>query len=232
MVKKFDRNIFIMMISIMVGVVIITFFIADIMARSSEEEKLTQQFTEEKKVIEEKNLNFTSAFLDSLSSLDLSREFKSDGDIKYAIAKSFYTNALTLTNSSKLDEYKNEIIDNCELAKLYFHDSSQNFNKSIERFTLSKNFTNYPIYNNLVNLYINLSKSGHNVSLIKYDACNYLIEIANNLNIVNGSINKSMDLENLMDLLNSTEYLMYLEEGLYDGYRSEISDYELMEKIR
>ena len=43
MVKIFDRNIFIMLLSIMVGVIIITYFFADIKARSEEEDKYTTE---------------------------------------------------------------------------------------------------------------------------------------------------------------------------------------------
>ena len=69
MVKIFDRNMFVMFLSIMIGIIIITFFIADIKARSEEEEKYTIQIGN----IEQKNLNFTNFFMKSSVLLDQAR---------------------------------------------------------------------------------------------------------------------------------------------------------------
>ena len=76
-------------------------------------------------------------------------------------------------------------------------------------------------------MYINLSKSGYNLTKLKYNASSYLIKISENLTIVDGAINKSLDLENLMDLLNSTEYLLDLNLDEYNLLREEINQYEL-----
>jgi hypothetical protein len=229
MARIFDRNMFIMLLSIMIGVIIITYFIADIVARTSTEEKLSLIYEGEKKEIEEKNLNFTSAFLDSLLALDLANDFKSKADVKYQISKSFYKSALDVDSFSDLENFKEIIIDNCTDAMQEYYYSSLNFNNSIVIFTVTKNYTTYDIYHSLLDLYINLSKSGYKLSLIKYNASKYLIDIAENLTLKGKEIDISMDLGYLMDLFNSTEYLMELESEIFESIRILISEYDLIE---
>ena len=60
MARELDRNMFIMLLSIMIAAIIITYFAADIVRRS-EIEKLTTEI----ETIEERNINFTDRFLKS-----------------------------------------------------------------------------------------------------------------------------------------------------------------------
>jgi len=110
--------------------------------------------------------------------------------------------------------------------------SQLNYHGSIEDFIFAKNYTNYYAYNDLVDLYVNLSSIGNNLTLIKYRATNLLMEIAENLTYEDVSVNYSENIESLIDLLNSSEYLMDLEQQNYNQYITEINQYELYEKIR
>ena len=60
MAREFNRNMFIMLLAIMIGIIIITFFAADIIKRS-EIETLQSEHTVEIKGIQSRNENFTIA---------------------------------------------------------------------------------------------------------------------------------------------------------------------------
>ena len=62
MAREFNRNMFIMLLAIMIGAIIITFFIADIVNRSKLE-TLTTEYEAEITTISSKSENFTSYFL-------------------------------------------------------------------------------------------------------------------------------------------------------------------------
>ncbi len=62
MAREFTRNMFIMLVSIMVGVIIITFFVGDIMNRSKID-TLTEQHSIEISDINSRNENFTNYYL-------------------------------------------------------------------------------------------------------------------------------------------------------------------------
>ena len=67
MAREFNRNMFIMLFAVMIGVILITYFVADI-ARRSEIEALTgeiETITTEKETFEARSINFTDYFMKS-----------------------------------------------------------------------------------------------------------------------------------------------------------------------
>ena len=78
MTRIFDRNMFFMFLTIMVGAVFITYFVADIVNRSTID-TLTSQHVIVIETMTEKNENFTSGFLESSILLDLARENRATG---------------------------------------------------------------------------------------------------------------------------------------------------------
>ena len=73
MTREFTRNMFIMLVSIMVGVIIITFFVGDIINRSKID-TLTEQHIIEISDINSRNENFTNYFLQGAVKMDSARE--------------------------------------------------------------------------------------------------------------------------------------------------------------
>ena len=80
---------FIMLLAIMIGAIIITFFIADIVNRSKLE-TLTTEYEAEITTISSKSENFTSYFLKSSVVLDQAREDLSFGNYHFDLAFLWY----------------------------------------------------------------------------------------------------------------------------------------------
>jgi len=210
MPRVFDRNMFIMLFSVMLGVVVITFFAADIMARNSTEEKLTTQYNAEKNEIEAKNANFTTRLLSSLSYLDKARELRSQGNYNFDLAYIWYTSALSANQNETFNNYKNSTIENCLLAIENYSLGYDNFGVARSMFEKTRNYSGE--FSNLVGLYVNLSESAGKLCMLRNNASNYLINLAENLTYTNGSASFMINMSNITDLLNSTllEYMNLL----------------------
>ena len=231
MARVFDRNMFIMLFSIMIGIVIITFFVADIM-RKSQIDEIEERHIKEIKTIEKKNINFTSKFLDSLTSLNLAKKYRMEGEIDYQLGNAFYKNILSETNKTRFDNYKGYITSNCSSAMDNFLNSYMNFNDSIGNFNQSKNYTEYSVYLNLGDLYINYSKSGARLTQLRFDISKYLLYMGENLTFINGTVGFSQNISNLTALLDGALEEYMLEEELYLGLEDLIELYELYEPER
>jgi len=202
MPREFDRNLFIMLISVMLGVVIITFFAADIMARTSTEDRLTTKYTAEKNELEAKNTNFTTRLLSSLSYLDKARELRSQGNYNFDLAYIWYTSALNEDENETFQTYKNSTIENCLLAVENYSLGYDNFGVAKSMFVNTQNYSGK--FSNLVGLYVNLSKSAAKLCMLRNNASNYLINLAENLTYTNGSATFMMNMSNITELLNDT----------------------------
>jgi len=214
MARLFDRDMFIMLLTIMIGVVIITYFIADIQARSQEKEKYTKEIS----IIESKNLNFTSRFLSSIGDLDRGRKYITSGNYYFDMALIWYNNALIESNISKMYYYVNSTITYCEDAIVNFNYSMYNFKVASVKFqdTLSYSIEDYF---KLVDLYVNLSDSGDRLSSLRLNASYYLKYLAENITIKNGTISFDNNVTDIQDLFNST----------LDEYNSEMEIYDELE---
>lgn len=224
--RVFDRNMFIMAIAIMLGIVVITYFVADIVHKSQIQE-LNTEHTNEIEIIEENNINFTSSFLESSVLLDSAREDRAFGNYHFDIGQLFYTSALSETNSTVIMSYKNISIDNCTLAMPKYLNSHQNFDQASVFFNNTKKFTLYDNYVELLNLYVNLSNSGAKLTMLRYNASQYLIMLAENITI---SSNGSVVLENVTELealFNETMAMYGMELGTYEEIQDEIDEYDI-----
>lgn len=202
MPREFDRNLFIMLISVMVGVVIITFFAADLMARTSTEDRLTTKYTAEKNELEAKNTNFTTRLLSSLSYLDKARELRSQGNYNFDLAYIWYTSALNEDENETFQTYKNSTIENCLLAVENYSLGYDNFGVAKSMFVNTQNYSGK--FSNLVGLYVNLSESAAKLCMLRNNASNYLIKLAENLTYTNGSAMFITNMSNITGLLNGT----------------------------
>ena len=224
--RVFDKNMLIMAVAIMVGIVVITYFVADIVHRSQIQE-LNTEHTHEIENIEENNINFTSSFLESSVLLDSAREDRAFGNYHFDIGRLFYTTALTEINATIVVSYKNISINNCTLAMPKYLTSHQNFNQASIFFNSSKKFTVYTNYIELLNLYVNLSQSGAKLTMLRYNASQYLMMLAENITISN---NGSVVLENvteLENLFNETMAMYGAEMGNYEELQDEIDEYDI-----
>jgi len=225
MARLFDRNMFIMLLSIMIGVIIITFFIADIMARTEVTKDLETKYTEEIADIESKNINFTNSFIQSLGLFDISREYRAQGGYNFDLALIWYSTALSLTNATELEVYKGRIIGSCKDAILNYTYSYANFLEAKVRFERTISYTTYEQYLNILDLYINLTKSGSRLMGHRINSSKYLMYLAENLTIIDGSLGYQGNVSNLTDMFNESLLAYQMELEFYEQLEDEI-EYE------
>jgi hypothetical protein len=223
--RIFDRNLFIMLFSIMIGVVVITYFLADIV-NQTKIDQLTAKHTIEIENIEEMNINFTNNFLESSVLLDSAREFRAFGNYHFDLASLFYTSALSENNISKIYEYKNISIDNSTNAMPKYMNSYLNFKSASNFFNNTKKHTTYGNYINLLDLYVKLTNSGAKLTMLRYNASRYLKYLAENITIQNGTAFVTNE-TGLMDLLNMTLMMYGAEAGNYDDIEEDIDEYDI-----
>jgi len=233
MARVFDRNIFIMLLAIMIGVIVITFFIADIVNRSTIE-TLTTEYETEITTISSKSENFTSYFLKSSVVLDQAREDLAFGNYHFDLAFLWYNSALSEIDSITLELYKTRAVDNCTIALpnyIYAHD---NYQEAKSYFNDTKLFTNYELYLDILDIYISLTESGSNLSMLRYEASVYLKYLTENLTF--DEINNTVEyLINVTDLLIGFNFAMeaYNNELVnYNNYQNAIDEYEFFEEER
>ena len=230
MTREFNRNMFVMLAAVMIGVIIITFFVADIKARSEEEEKYTMEIAS----IEQKNINFTNNFMKSSVLLDKAREDRAFGNYHFDLGFLWYQSALAEINSSIMDIYKVRGIDNCTNALPYFYNSYLNFEESKKYFINTRLLTDHSDYIEVLDLYINLTASGSRLTMLRYNASIYLNYLTENLtfNIENNNVTYLMNVSDLLGLFMGAmgAYGMELED--YEEYQDEIDEYEFFDEIR
>jgi hypothetical protein len=208
LVRIFDRNMFIMLLSIMIGAIIITYFVADIARRSEIEsyQELIQDITTEKNVFENKSKNFTDHIFKSLGSLDFSREYRSSADSYYDVAALiWYPNG----------EYE-KVVVNCTSAMEDYLLGYENFLNTKSFFNDTIQYSTDVKYTSIINIYKKLSQSGANICLLGYNASKLLKELAENFSLYGNNTNVSA----LLELYN--ESLLLLEQGL--GFYMDLLD--------
>lgn len=233
MIRVFDRNIFIMLLAIMIGVIIITYFIADLV-NHSKLETLTTEYKTEITTISSKSENFTSYFLKSSVLLDQARGDLSFGNYHFDLAFLWYNSALSEKNISNLELYKTRGIDNCTNAFPYYIIAYDNYKDAKSYFNETKSFTNYKLYLDILELYICLTDSGSNLSMLRYNASLYLMYLIENISYdkINNSV---MYLENVTDILisfSSTIESYNNELEKYNQYQNAIDEYEFFDENR
>ena len=222
MARLFDRNMFIMLLAIMVGIIIITYFIADLQGRT-QIESLQSEHVIQIEYINRLNENFTDHFLQGSIIMDSAREVREVGNYHFDFALFWYNTAL----ANLLESYISYCIENCSNAMVNYLASYENFNDSKPYFELASNFTDRQLYITVLEYYVEFAEVGKEITLLRYNASRYLMQAAENLSVG--------DLENvsmLMDWFNET-LLLYgelLEE--YDGLKGQIDGYLFFEEDR
>ncbi len=217
--RKFDKNLFIMLLSIMVGTIIITYFIADIINRSKMEDlseeittELNIKHSEEIKYIYSNYNNFTDHFLKGFTKINSARELRSEGNYYFDLAYFWHNSYLNESDISYFDK----CINNCVDAADNYLFSNQRFNESTPYLIISKNYTNDSSYIGLVNYCISFSESGKNITDLRYKA---------SLILKNAIENYSLgDLEN-------ASILMENFNALGDIYEEQLLEYTRLETL-
>jgi hypothetical protein len=212
MVKIFDRNMFIMLFSIMLGVVIITYFSADILRRTEIEgyQEQIQTITTEKQIIEDMSKNLTDNFFKSIGSLDFSREYRAEGNTYFDFASKLWY---------PQEEYL-KVMDNCTQAMQSYLLAYENFLKTKSFFNDTMAFTYEAKYISIFGLYMDLSASGARLSMLRYNASKYLYDIAENKSLYGEDVN----ITELFELFNLTGFQYDLELQNYTGIMDDIGD--------
>ena len=222
MTREFTRNMFIMLVSIMVGVIIITFFVGDIMNRSKID-TLTEQHIVEISDINSRNENFTNYYLQGAVKMDSAREVREVANYHFDFALFWFNNALA--NQSK--NLTKQCIENCTNAMQKYLASHENFGKSKPYFEFARNFTNNSRYLEVLGYYIGFADAGQNITKLRYNASDYLRRAAENLSFGN--------MENvtiLREMFNETEQAYEGAQQEYQEYRYQIDGYIFFSTIR
>jgi len=133
-----------------------------------------------------------------------------------------------------METYKLRGIVNCTDAMPYYTYSYQNFLQASEFFEETKSYTTYEKYISLLDLYVNLTKTGSELTMLRYNASQYLIYLTENLTFNFDSNNVSF-LENVSDLLMLFDEAMLGYGGLleeYEEYQEVIDEYEFFDEQR
>ncbi|MDG6217871.1 MAG: hypothetical protein QCI00_00330, partial [Candidatus Thermoplasmatota archaeon] len=153
-----------------------------------------------------KGENFTYHLLRSMSLLDISSEIRGNGNLHFDYAARIWY---------PQHDYQ-RVIDNCSQAMTYYQDAREKFDLAQDYFSETKEYTSISTYLQILDLYVELAKSGHSLSRLRYNASRELRDIAQDL------LNESF-LENaseLLDLFNMT--LLTFDTQYQQGF----SDYQ------
>jgi hypothetical protein len=222
MTREFTRNMFIMLVSIMVGVIVITFFVGDIINRSKMD-TLTVQHNVEISDINSRNENFTNYFLQGAVKMDSAREVREVANYYFDFALFWFNNALA-NQSTNLTK---QCIDNCTNAMQKYLGSHENFGKSKPYFEFARNFTNNSRYLEVLGYYISFADAGQNITMLRYNASDYLRRAAENLSFGNME-NVTM----LMENFTIVEQAYQEAQQQYQEYRYQIDGYIFFSTIR
>jgi hypothetical protein len=226
MAREFTKNMLIMLIAIMIGVVIITYFIADIVRRT-QIETLTVEHAAEIQNINYRNENFTNHVLQGTVKMDSARELREVGNYYFDFALFWYTNAASTYNTTLRVSYCNRCIDNCSDAMNNYLSSNDKFKISKPYFEKAKEYTDNEKYLELLGYYVSFSQSGINITTLRYNASRYLKQAAENL-----SQNNTENVTMLMVLFNETEMLYMDQLVMYNTYKEQIGEYLFFDTIR
>ena len=233
MVRVFDRNMFIMLVAIMVGAVIVTYFAADIVNKSKIE-TLTIEHGVEIQDVHSKNENFTDNFLQGSIIMDSAREVREVANLNFDFALFWFNNALANVTVWYDSEWVNttedlveKCIENCSEAMINYLTSHYKFGESEPHFYNAKMFTTRNRYLEVLGYYVDFSKAGQEITLLRYNASNFLKQAAENF-----SIGQYQNVDLIMENFTIMEemYLMFL--GGYEDLKDQIDEYTFFDEIR
>ncbi|UCF11950.1 MAG: hypothetical protein JSW06_07880 [Thermoplasmatales archaeon] len=233
MTRVFDRNIFIMLAAVMVGVIIITYFVADIVNKSKIE-NLTTEHIFEIQDVNSRNENFTDNFLQGSIMMDSAREVREVANLNFDFALFWFNNALVnasvwfnnkwVNTTEKLIE---RCIENCSNAMIKYLTSHNKFGESKPYFVDAKSFTESRRYIEVLGYYVNFSQLGQTISILRYNASKFIKQAAENLSL--GALeNVTLAMENFSMM----EGLYQTALGGYIEMKERIDDYTFFDEIR
>jgi len=204
----------------MVGVIIITYFVADIM-KNAELEKQAEEHKIEIKDLQTKNLNLLSNILSSIGDLIRSSNYRVTGNYYFDLASIWYTTALSETNISELEKYKTLIYDSCDDAIYNYNLSNVNYvvAKTKFQFTLTESTEEFK---DLIGLYVNLTDKGAELANLRANASIYLRYLAENVTIKNNTVAFMTNITEVQELFNITVGLYGVLETEYSMIEEEI----------
>lgn len=233
MARLFDRNMFIMLLAIMVGIIIITYFAADITYQSTLD-TITYQHFNEIQDINSMNENFTDNFLQGSVKMDSAREIREVGNYYFDFALFWFNNGLNNANVWFDNNWINgttDLIDlcinNCSDAMVTYTNSYEGFGDASPYFSEAMLYTNLSKYLEVLGYYTSFAEAGQNITLLRYNASRYLRQAAENLSLGNTE-NFSM----LYDLFNETNIAYGGAVKQYDEKKKQIDGYLFISEIR
>ena len=222
MVREFTRNLFVMLVAIMIGVIVITFFIADIQ-RQTQIETITIEHQTEIQDIARRTENFTNHFLQGTVKMDAAREIREVGNYHFDFALFWYNTALINTTNTTIQR----CIHNCTIAMDRYLASHQGFNDSKPYFINAQTYTDEEKYIEVLGYYVLFAQSGRNITLLRYNASKYLKYAAENLSL--GQLdNVAMLMENFTAIEDA--YAAAVQD--YNDYKGQIDEYLFFDEIR
>jgi len=224
MVKVFDKNMFIMFIAISAGVVLVTYFIADINNKSAID-NLNSEHIIIIDTMSEKNDNFTNNFLESSVLLDMAREDRASGNYHFDLAKLFYISSLSENDISLMESYKSRTIENCTVAIPNYLNSYMNFKNAQEYFKETKTYVEKDKYINLIDNYISLTESGAKLAMMRTNSSKYLKYLAQNLTMENDTVVFMENVTLMLGMFDLIESAIIEEIELYEEIKEEIDEY-------
>lgn len=233
MVREFNRNMFLMLIAIMIGAIIITYFAADIVNKSKIE-TLTTEHDVEIRGVYSQNENFTDNFLQGSVVMDSAREVREVGNLDFDFALFWFNSALADVSVWYNNEWVNttqnltdRCIKNCTEAMNAYLISYEKFGDSRPHFIDAMNFTGRERYLEVLGYYIDFSLAGQNITSLRYNASRYLKQAAENLSLGNDKV-VILLMENFTIMEN-----MYVEGlGGFEDLKKVIDEYTFFDEIR
>ncbi len=126
-----------------------------------------------------------------------------------------------------MNEYKNITNLNCDIAIKIYLISSQNYKISKTFFNKLKNYTENINYLNLIDIYINLTKSGEKLSLYRYNSASILLkQLTENITYIDGTADQG-NVTIILNLFyqNLTNYNQ--EMVIYEELQDDIEEFDL-----
>ena len=148
--------------------------------------------------LENEGENFTYHLLRSMSIVDTSREIRARGNLYFDYAARIWF---------PQEEYQ-KVIDNCSRAMTNYTNASKKFDLAEDYFIETKDYTSVPAYQTVLNLYIDLTKSGYSLSMLRYNASMLISDIAEKL------LNESYA-ENTTELIEEFNATLMQFDGMY-----------------
>jgi hypothetical protein len=233
MVRIFDRNMFIMLAAIMVGAVIVTYFAADIVNKSKIE-TLTIEHGVEIQDVHSKNENFTDNFLQGSIIMDSAREVREVANLNFDFALFWFNNALANVSVWYDNKWVNttedlieKCIENCTEAMINYLNSHDKFGESEPHFYTAKLFTSRDRYLEVLGYYVDFSESGQKITLLRYNASNFLKQAAENF-----SIAQYQNVDDIMENFTIMEDMYMIFLGGYEDLKNQIDEYTFFDEIR